>query len=97
MSKRKCLKRLLLFFFLQSAKQKIKCLMFDQKEDLAQVKEEGVVAKKIMEKEQLELERQLPKDMRKQKVEMRQQQLSYEALIKDMKLVGIMRGSLSDT
>lgn len=64
-------------------------MVFDQQEDLTMVKIEGEKLKKIEEKKYQDLEDQLLKDMQKLKHELISQKMSYEAIIKDIKLVSI--------
>ncbi|XP_036441402.1 dynein regulatory complex subunit 4 [Colossoma macropomum] len=67
-------------------KQKVKHLLYEQQNSIAELKTEGVVATKLMQKEHGDLENELRKGMRTLKVDLREQELSNENLIKSLKL-----------
>ncbi|XP_017321709.1 dynein regulatory complex subunit 4 [Ictalurus punctatus] len=66
--------------------EKIKDLLFEHQNSIAECKHEGVVATKLLEKEWADLESELQKDMHSLKVDLKEQELSYEKSIKSLKL-----------
>ncbi|XP_017544335.1 dynein regulatory complex subunit 4 [Pygocentrus nattereri] len=66
-------------------KQKVKHLLYEQQNSIAELKTEGVVATKLMQKEHADLENDLRKGMRTLKVDLKEQELSSENLIKSLK------------
>ncbi|KAF4091845.1 hypothetical protein AMELA_G00041720 [Ameiurus melas] len=66
--------------------QKIKHLLFEHQNNIAECKSEGVVATKLLEKERADLESELQRDIRRLKVDLKEQELSYEKSIKSLKL-----------
>ncbi|XP_026855247.2 dynein regulatory complex subunit 4 isoform X2 [Electrophorus electricus] len=67
-------------------KQKVKHLLYEHQNSIVELKTEGVVATKLMQKEQAELEMELRKGMRNLKVDIKEQELSNENLIKSLKM-----------
>ncbi|KAG9352722.1 hypothetical protein JZ751_021136 [Albula glossodonta] len=67
-------------------KQKVKHLLYEHQNSLTEQKAEGVVSTKLMQKEHAELENELRKGMRYLKVDIKEQELSNENLVKNMKL-----------
>lgn len=75
------------FFFLQVYKQKVKHLLYEQQNSIAELKTEGVVATNLLEKEQSDLENELRRGIRNLKLGLKEQELSSENYIKNLKLV----------
>ncbi|TSL47612.1 Growth arrest-specific protein 8 [Bagarius yarrelli] len=69
-------------------KQKVKHLLYEQQNSIAELKTEGVVATKLLEKEQADHENELRRGIRGLKVDLKEQELSNENYIKNLKLVG---------
>ncbi|KAG5837230.1 dynein regulatory complex subunit 4-like [Anguilla anguilla] len=67
-------------------KQKVKHLLYEHQNNLTEQKAEGVVATKVIQKEHAEMENELRKGMRGLKVDVKQQELSNEDLLKSLKL-----------
>ncbi|XP_072551159.1 dynein regulatory complex subunit 4 isoform X2 [Salminus brasiliensis] len=67
-------------------KQKVKHLLYEQQNSIAELKTEGVVATKLMQKEHVDLENDLRKGIRTLKVDLKEQELSNENLMKSLKL-----------
>ncbi|XP_064836351.1 dynein regulatory complex subunit 4-like [Oncorhynchus masou masou] len=67
-------------------KQKVKHLLYEHQNSISELKGEGVVTNKLMQKEHAELENELCKGMRTLKVDIKEQELSNENLIKGLKL-----------
>ncbi|XP_060779220.1 dynein regulatory complex subunit 4 isoform X3 [Neoarius graeffei] len=67
-------------------KQKVKHLLYEQQNTIAEIKAEGVVATKILEKEQTDLESGLRRGMHSLKVDLKEQELSTENVIRNLKL-----------
>ncbi|XP_060779085.1 dynein regulatory complex subunit 4-like [Neoarius graeffei] len=67
-------------------KHTFKQLMHEQQNTIAEIKAEGVVATKILEKEQTDLESELRRGMRSLKVDLKEQELSNENVIRNLKL-----------
>lgn len=68
-------------------KQKVKHLLYEHQNSISELKGEGVVSNKLMQKEHAELENELCKGMCTLKVDIKEQELSNENLIKGLKLV----------
>lgn len=73
---------------LQVYKQKVKHLLYEHQNNLAEVKAEGTVVMKLAQKEHRTQEGALRKDMRVLKVELKEQELANEVVIKNLRLVG---------
>lgn len=73
---------------LQVYKQKVKHLLYEHQNNLAEVKAEGTVVMKLAQKEHRTQEGALRKDMRVLKVELKEQELANEVVIKNLCLVG---------
>ncbi|CAO2609533.1 Dynein regulatory complex subunit 4 [Lemmus lemmus] len=69
-------------------KQKVKHLLYEHQNNLAEVKAEGTVVMKLAQKEHRTQEGTLRKDMRTLKVELKEQELANEVVIKNLRLVG---------
>ncbi|KAI4875249.1 hypothetical protein NFI96_006676 [Prochilodus magdalenae] len=67
-------------------KQKVKHLLYEQQNSISELKTEGVLATKLMQKEHADLEKELRKGMRTLKVDLKEQELSNENLTKSLKL-----------
>ncbi|XP_066541477.1 dynein regulatory complex subunit 4 [Hoplias malabaricus] len=67
-------------------KQKVKHLLYEQQNNIAELKTEGVYATKLMQKEHAELENELRKGMRNLKVEIKEKELSDENQRKSLEL-----------
>ncbi|KAJ7995056.1 hypothetical protein DPEC_G00255930 [Dallia pectoralis] len=67
-------------------KQKVKHLLYEHQNSISELKAEGVVSNKLMETEHSEQEKELRKGMRSLKVDLKEQELSNENLIKGLKL-----------
>ncbi|XP_059849039.1 dynein regulatory complex subunit 4 [Hypanus sabinus] len=67
-------------------KQKVKHLLYEHQNNLAEVKIENTVALKLDQKEHHDQERHLVNDMRNLKLELREQELSNENMVKTLKL-----------
>lgn len=68
-------------------KQKVKHLLYEQQNSITELKTEGVVATKLLEKEQAEVESELQRAKRNLKVDLKEQELSTENYVKNLKLV----------
>ncbi|KAI7802912.1 hypothetical protein IRJ41_023594, partial [Triplophysa rosa] len=67
-------------------KQKVKHLLYEQQNSLSELKAEGVVSTKLLQKEHADLETQLHKDLHSLKVELKEQELSSENVLKSLQL-----------
>ncbi|XP_041505992.1 dynein regulatory complex subunit 4 isoform X2 [Microtus oregoni] len=67
-------------------KQKVKHLLYEHQNNLAEVKTEGTVVMKLAQKEHRTQEGALRKDMRALKVELKEQELANEVVIKNLRL-----------
>ncbi|CAB1339359.1 unnamed protein product [Coregonus sp. 'balchen'] len=67
-------------------KQKVKHLLYEHQNSISELKGEGVVSTKLMQKEHADLENELCKGMRTLKVDFKEQELSNENLVKGLKL-----------
>ncbi|XP_006255841.1 dynein regulatory complex subunit 4 isoform X3 [Rattus norvegicus] len=67
-------------------KQKVKHLLYEHQNNLAEVKTEGTVVMKLAQKEHRAQEGALRKDMRVLKVELKEQELANEVVIKNLRL-----------
>ncbi|KAK3570963.1 hypothetical protein QTP86_031235 [Hemibagrus guttatus] len=67
-------------------KQKVKHLLYEQQNSIVELKTEGVVATKLLEKEQADLENELRRGMRNLKVDLKEHEFSNENYIKNLKL-----------
>lgn len=66
----------------------MKHLLYEHQNNLAEVKTEGTVVMKLAQKEHRAQEGALRKDMRVLKVELKEQELANEVVIKNLRLVG---------
>ncbi|XP_030622407.1 dynein regulatory complex subunit 4 [Chanos chanos] len=71
---------------IQVYKQKVKHLLYEHQNGISELKAEGVVATKLMQKEHVELENELRKGMRALKVDFKEQVFSNENLVESLKL-----------
>lgn len=62
-------------------------MLYEQQNSIAELKTEGVVATKLLEKEQADLENELRRGMCSLKVGLKEQELYNENYIKSLKLV----------
>lgn len=76
----------------QVYKQKVKHLLYEHQNNLTEMKAEGTVVRKLAQKEHCAQEDVLRKDMRALKVELKEQELANEVVVKNLRLVGV--GSL---
>nr|XP_015223828.1 PREDICTED: growth arrest-specific protein 8 isoform X2 [Lepisosteus oculatus] len=67
-------------------KQKVKHLLYEHQNSTSELKAEGVISAKLMQKEQSEKEDELRKGMRTLKVDIKEQELANENLVKSLKL-----------
>ncbi|KAL1256487.1 hypothetical protein QQF64_012032, partial [Cirrhinus molitorella] len=67
-------------------KQKVKHLLYEQQNMLSELKAESVVSTKLLQKEHADLENKLQKDMCCLKVDIKEQELSSENVIKNLHL-----------
>lgn len=67
-------------------KQKVKHLLYEHQNNLVEVKTEGTVVMKLAQKEHHAQEGALRKDMRVLKVELKEQELANEVVIKNLRL-----------
>ncbi|XP_076848671.1 dynein regulatory complex subunit 4 [Brachyhypopomus gauderio] len=67
-------------------KQKVKHLLYEHQNNIVELKTEGVVATKLMQKEHADLETELRKGIRSLKVDNKEKELSDEHLLKTLKL-----------
>lgn len=78
-------------FCLQVYKQKVKHLLYEHQNNLTELKTEGTVAMKLAQKEHRMQEGALRKDMRVLKVELKEQELASEVVVKNLRLVSVWR------
>ncbi|XP_037864002.1 dynein regulatory complex subunit 4 isoform X3 [Chlorocebus sabaeus] len=67
-------------------KQKVKHLLYEHQNNLTEMKAEGTVVMKLAQKEHLTQEGVLRKDMRALKVELKEQELANEVVVKNLRL-----------
>ncbi|XP_052008711.1 dynein regulatory complex subunit 4 [Xyrauchen texanus] len=67
-------------------KQKVKHLLYEQQNSVSELKAEGVISCKLQQKEHAELENQLHKNIRCLKVDLKEQELSNENVLKNLQL-----------
>uniref|UniRef100_G1PSP2 Dynein regulatory complex subunit 4 n=2 Tax=Myotis lucifugus TaxID=59463 RepID=G1PSP2_MYOLU len=67
-------------------KQKVKHLLYEHQNNLTEMKAEGTVAMKLAQKEHRTQEGTLRKDMRALKVELKEQELANEVVVKNLRL-----------
>ncbi|XP_018618923.1 dynein regulatory complex subunit 4 isoform X3 [Scleropages formosus] len=67
-------------------KQKVKHLLYEHQNNISELKAEGVVATKLLQQEQNQQENELRRTMRTLKVDLKEQDLSNENLIRSLKL-----------
>lgn len=71
----------------------MKHLLYEHQNNLTEMKAEGTVAMKLAQKEHRTQEGTLRKDMRALKVELKEQELANEVVVKNLRLVGTSVGS----
>ena len=74
-------------FYFQVYKQKVKHLLYEHQNNIAELKAESTVALKLAQDENRGNELDLRKDKRSLKVELKEQELAHEDVIKNLKLV----------
>ncbi|KAL1007328.1 hypothetical protein UPYG_G00085060 [Umbra pygmaea] len=67
-------------------KQKVKHLLYEHQNSISELKAEGVVSTKLMQKEQAEVEKGLCKGVHNLKVEMKEKEISKDRVVKCLKL-----------
>lgn len=67
----------------------MKHLLYEHQNNLTEMKAEGTVVMKLAQKEHLTQEGVLRKDMRALKVELKEQELANEVVVKNLRLVGV--------
>ena len=72
----------------QVYKQKVKHLLYEHQSSLTEMKAEGTVVMKLAQKEHRAQEGTLRRDMRALKVELKEQELANEVMVKNLRLVG---------
>lgn len=75
------------FFFNQVYKQKVKHLLYEHQNNISELKAEGAVALKTAQDTHNSSEMDLRKDKRSLKVELKEQELAHEDVIKNLKKV----------
>lgn len=70
----------------------MKHLLYEHQNNLTEMKAEGTVAMKLAQKEHRTQEGTLRKDMRALKVELKEQELANEVVVKNLRLVGTSLG-----
>ena len=78
---------LLQIFYLQVYKQKVKHLLYEHQNNISELKGESTVALKLAQDENRSNELDLRKDKRSLKVELKEQELAHEDVIKNLKKV----------
>ena len=71
-------------------KQKVKHLLYEHQNNISELKAEGTVALKLAQDDNRGNELELRKDKRSLKVELKEQQLAHEDVIKNMKKVRLV-------
>lgn len=74
-------------FVVQVYKQKVKHLLYEHQNNIAELKAEGTVSLKLAQDGHSTKELDLRKDKRALKVELKEQELSHEDVIKNLKIV----------
>ena len=77
----------MLHFCVQVYKQKVKHLLYEHQNNISELKAEGLVALKQAQDGHNSSEMELRKDKRALKVELKDQELEHEDVIKDLKKV----------
>lgn len=67
--------------------QKVKHLLCEQQNTISELKAEGIVSTTLMQNDHAALENELRKGSRALKVDLKEQELSNENLVKELKLV----------
>lgn len=68
-------------------------MLYEHQENLTELKAEGTVSMRRAQKDHWAQEMELRKDMRSLKVELKEQELANEVVVKNMRLVGAWQGS----
>lgn len=71
----------------------MKHLLYEHQENLTELKAEGTVSMRRAQKDHWAQEMELRKDMRSLKVELKEQELANEVVVKNMRLVGAWQDS----
>ena len=79
---------IIVFVLLQVYKQKVKHLLYEHQNNISELKGESTVALKLAQDENRSNELDLRKDKRSLKVELKEQELAHEDVIKNLKKVG---------
>ena len=79
------------FLFQQVYKQKVKHLLYEHQNNISELKAEGAVSLKLAQDEHRGGELELRKDKRALKVNLKEQELSNEEIIKNLKRVYMSR------
>lgn len=77
----------------QVYKQKVKHLLYEHQENLSELKAEGTLSMKRAQKDHWAQEAELRKEMRSLKVDLKEQELANEVVVKNLRLVGVWWGS----
>lgn len=77
----------------QVYKQKVKHLLYEHQENLTELKAEGTLSMKRAQKDHWAQETELRKEMRSLKVDLKEQELANEVVVKNLRLVGVWQGS----
>ena len=72
---------------LQVYKQKVKHLLYEHQNNISELKAESTVALKLAQDDNMNQEKDLRKDKRSLKVELKEQELAHEDVIKNLKKV----------
>lgn len=79
----------LAILFAQVYKQKVKHLLYEHQNNITEMKAEGTVSMKLAQKDHRSQEMDLRKDMRTLKVELKEQELANEMVVKNLRLVSL--------
>jgi hypothetical protein len=77
-------------FIIQVYKQKVKHLLYEHQNNIAELKAEKAAALELAQKENRHNEQDLRTDKRSLKVELKEQEFSHEDVIKNLKKVLLM-------
>lgn len=70
----------------------MKHLLYEHQNNITELKAEGTVSMKLAQKDHRAHEMEMRKDVRTLKVELKEQELANEMLVKNLRLVGLPRG-----
>lgn len=71
----------------QVYKQKVKHLLYEHQNNLTELRTEGTVSMKLAQKDHRAQELELRRDMRSLKVELKEQELANEVVVKGLRMV----------